>query len=350
MNRDMLFVMHVPWSWIKQRPHFLAEELAKKGSMVRVLHPGKEKSKKGNVALIPEIGSKHFPYWLNKYFRLIQWIFLYLKSDVIWLCFPSQFAWFKKCSTFFGKKKLVYDCMDDHAHFFTSDKAISDFLEMEKKVIVQTDVLFFSSQKLMDTWEQRIGTMKGVVINNALSKEGQSEKNEHPELKEQFSKDEHFKLIYVGTISKWMDLDLIMRLLREVESIRIYLIGPCEIKLPKHPRLFHQPPVEHSYIPWILSKANALFMPFKLNALIESVDPVKAYEYIYTGKPTFLKKYGETLKFRDNAFLYDNFEDFHLEILKSINQRERKAVENVAFLKNNNWGKRVTEILNCLEE
>ena len=27
--KQILYLMHIPWGWIKQRPHFFAEKLAK---------------------------------------------------------------------------------------------------------------------------------------------------------------------------------------------------------------------------------------------------------------------------------------------------------------------------------
>ena len=45
MKIKLLYLMHAPWSWIKQRPHFIAEELSK----IYILSVFAEKEKNGKV-------------------------------------------------------------------------------------------------------------------------------------------------------------------------------------------------------------------------------------------------------------------------------------------------------------
>ena len=46
-------------------------------------------------------------------------------------------------------------------------------------------------------------------------------------------------------------------------------------------------------------------MPFILNELIESVDPVKLYEYINFEKNIICIKYDEILRFKDFVYFYN---------------------------------------------
>ena len=91
--------------------------------------------------------------------------------------------------------------------------------------------------------------------------------------------------MYVGTISEWFDFDLLISILDEYKTINAVLIGPSDVKIPKHDRIHYLGTVERKYIFNIMSHAWVLVMPFLINELVKSVNPVKLYEYIYMGKP-----------------------------------------------------------------
>jgi len=86
--------------------------------------------------------------------------------------------------------------------------------------------------------------------------------------------------LYIGTISSWFDFESIILMLDKNESANFVLIGPVDISIPKHNRLHYFGTFSRDYLPFFMLNAHVLTMPFKVNQLIESVDPVKIYEYI----------------------------------------------------------------------
>ena len=85
--------------------------------------------------------------------------------------------------------------------------------------------------------------------------------------------------------------------------------------------------------------AKALIMPFKVNELIKSVNPVKIYEYIWMGLPVIAPYYGETEKFSDYIYLYNNPDDFI---------KKKTKEENRLFAESKQWKNRCQEILKIL--
>lgn len=58
--KKVLYLMHIDWNWIKQRPHFIAEKLKDKGYDIRVLYPLSRKRK--NLTKNEDTNVKLCPY------------------------------------------------------------------------------------------------------------------------------------------------------------------------------------------------------------------------------------------------------------------------------------------------
>src|SRR2546422_1689702 len=95
----ILYAMHVDWRWIKQRPHFLAEELSKDYEVLVLFRPHARRlglprnasvvhrlpflpvpRSVGRVAGVLDVLSQRL--WLT----LVSWLF---KPHVVWLTFPT---------------------------------------------------------------------------------------------------------------------------------------------------------------------------------------------------------------------------------------------------------------------
>ena len=87
--------------------------------------------------------------------------------------------------------------------------------------------------------------------------------------------------------------------------------------------------------------------------LVKSVNPVKLYEYIYSGVPVISVKYGETEKFSDYIYLYTTTEEFLglIDLVKQNKLKPKKPLgESVEFAKANTWQMRVKEIINTINQ
>jgi teichuronic acid biosynthesis glycosyltransferase TuaH len=159
--------------------------------------------------------------------------------------------------------------------------------------------------------------------------------------------------VYIGTIASWMDWSLIMSSLEKDDSYVYHFVGPTEIPIPAHPRIIAYGPKPHHTVKKIMSEADILIMPFLVSELIESVNPVKLYEYIFSGKPCISVRYGESIVFEDYVYLYNGIDEY-LNVLKLIDENDFKAKSSLpeaeAFCKANTWearGKVMFEVLNA---
>lgn len=336
--------MNVEWNWIKQRPHFIAESLAmthcvkvyypysyhRKGlgfvnNKVKGLSPHKffNIPFRGKSKVLRTINDKY----LKNLFRIIIAI---IRPDLIWIGRPEHIDILPKT-----RIPIAYDCMDD---YFSMHKE-EDLLKQEKKVIDVASVIFTSSNSLIKKIRDRYQTSKDIVLvrNGFDGAVIPIEKCNDSDV---------FSLCYVGTVSVWFDFDLIDRIAKEIPGIRILIVGPIEVAVKEKVEKFNGSnvikfvgSVDHSKLFDTVKDYSCLIMPFVLNDIIESVDPVKLYEYINFNKNILSIYYPEIDRFSQFVHFYNNHDEA-ITIIKSLmndNKLKYSYLDRNNFLKQNTW-------------
>ena len=373
--KSILYLMHIPWGWIKQRPHFFAEYLSST-YIVDVCYRKSNTvsssklltSKRVDLPNLRLTGFNNFPFnkiQLLKYFNL-DWLntliaFLQLPSfrqyDYIWITSPILYPVVKPMIR--SGQKIIYDCMDDMVEFpdVKNNNSLRRFiLNREKELLEAADCVFVSSNYLQTKILTRanLNIANIHVVNNAIElpqEEGSMVLPEEIRNRVDYVKSLSFPFMYVGMLSEWFDFELIKSALNRYPQMNIVLLGPNDVQIPQHERIHYLGTVERKYIFPLMKEAFALIMPFLLNELIYSVNPVKLYEYIYTGKPVISVRYGETDKFAGYVHLYDNRESF-LEIVDMLFKgcagcKSREEINK--YIGENTWRARYEQIVNVLE-
>lgn len=347
----LLYLSHVSWSWTKQRPQFLAEELSHKYEVTYV-QEGSFRTRSNNSSEIVRIKrlfllpfSRYFIIRLiNEFLYKVQLYTLCKESDIIWFTSPQVVNWIPK--RFFINKITIYDCMDDMIELYPSDKKMGD---NEVVLYKKAKLVLASSSHLAGKLKQRYGSREIQIVNNAISTNFDNTTGALPSgYNDLFQKDKTI-LTYVGSISSWMDFDLLKAIHNKFPQITINLWGPLhEVNIPENDGINLCGKVEHKYVSSILSSSDILIMPFVVNELIESVNPVKLYEYIFSGKPCLAPCYGESLQFENYVFLYKSHNECISIIEKIINGeiKQKSLTDCRDYVKNNTWKNRV-EIINC---
>lgn len=354
--------MHVPWGWIKQRPHFFAEYLAKdcivdlfykKPILVSKRSLLTPKPENSNLVIkgFRQIAFDKIPVfkYLNLHFFNDFALNLQLPDfsnyDYVWFTCPSIYPLFKNRIS--DRNKVIYDCMDDILEFsFCRNNNLlrEKMILAERELMERSDQIFCSSDYLKDKISNRSGLKKNIVVlNNAIELPRSFSEELLPDhihsicsLLEQYP----YSLLYIGTISEWFDFDMLVKVLNRYEKLHLMLIGPSDVAIPSHPKIHYLGTVERTYIFSIMQKAWCLIMPFKINELIRSVNPVKLYEYIYAGKHIIAPEYGETVKFSKFVNLYKSERDFCdiIERILGIKKIDSDTLNNMRlFAENNTW-------------
>ncbi len=354
----ILYLMHVDWNWIKQRPHFIAEELSNYYEIIVLyLYSYNRKNlantkKYDNILTIPffRIPKSSSIKILKKIELIIQKnkickIIKKYHIDCLYIPYPTFIDIIPKWFT----GKVLYDCMDRYSAFKSTITEQNLLKQKEGNLVARANHIFVSSQDLSNFIEQNY---KYENLKNKISIVRNAFNNEiimNPEIN--LSKNEEIVICYFGTISKWFDFDLIIKSLDEFSFIKYKIIGPIEVNAPSHPRIQYVGTVNHDKLYESTKDVDVFIMPFILNDIIKSVDPVKLYEYINFNKNIICLKYEEVERFEPFVYFYNNFEDFKA-IIKSIKENNTvkyTQTERVNFLQQNTWKERCNFIKSILD-
>ena len=367
-RKRILYIINVPWGWIKQRPHFLAKNLSDYYDVTVFERTYYNSFFKKNKQLVNNIKTETEFFRINEYrtwsfekipllkkYRLddkinkllIKYKYRYIidEYDIVWFGSPFLYhLWGDYLST---SKTVIYDCMDDYLSFPSINKnhVLKNIINnAEKKLINRADLVIFSSEYLRNQVHKRHGiSKKSIVINNAIEMpNNEGSKSLVADKIKSLSR----PIVYIGTIAEWFDYEIMISLLNSHKDLNLVLIGPLSSSNINHPQIHYMGPVVHSEIFNIMKVAYALIMPFKINELILSVNPVKLYEYIYSGKPVISVRYNETEKFEDFVYLYNDFEELDkiLKIIKDKSNDEVYMQKCLSFVAKNTWEERANQI------
>lgn len=372
--KNILYLSLIDWFWIKQRPQHMSEFLSKSNfitylcrkpwknnSNVIIRHSNDNYSVSKSIfnlnpnlnvirkRLIPKEHSFRFIQFLNN--KIMKSFLLKLDKknnyDYIIITHPKQYDILPR--KFLNSKIIIYDCMDNYKCWPGCNR--ESLIDMEKKVLNISSYVIASSENLYNELINYDVNIKNklYIINNGVDIESfdlnKLGKNNEVNI---FKNNNKKRVGYVGTISKWVDLNLVENIAIKNKNLDFYIIGPIENgtdirKYKNINNIIFTASQPYYSIPNILSKLDITIMPFKKIDLVDSVNPVKVYEYLAMGKPVIALRYTETEKFGDLIYLYDNADEFQLCLNKILNcQEDSKVIENrMEFAKNNSWENRV---------
>jgi teichuronic acid biosynthesis glycosyltransferase TuaH len=350
----ILYLMHVNWRWIRQRPHVLADLLSEQHSimvlhyaMYKQHHAADEKLPRLQHELhrVPQRLKRLSPLWARWgdawTARQVRTRARQFTPDVVWCTHPdfaASVAPLRGC-------RVVYDCMDDHLAFAADPQG--EMARAEAALLKRADLTLFSSQTLAERVNSRSTVGPHIVVNNGWFAKAEAHNHRAPAVPLSAGT---FTLGYFGTVSHWFDWPLVQKLLEAVPQAKLLLAGPCETTLPIHPRIEHVGVLPHAQLAGFAARCQGLIMPFVVTPLIEAVDPVKLYEYIALQRPSLAPRYRETERFVPFVSLYNDATDATNQVQQwAAGALPRPQTHAAAeFLAANTWQHRCEEILRAL--
>lgn len=222
-----------------------------------------------------------------------------------------------------------YDAMDDFPEFYRGISRHS-MRRRENQVSDMVDTIFASSTRLAEKFQKR--NRKVTKLLNAYDMEAFPPRNSNRKGAPVFG--------YLGTIGEWFDWNWILQLANAFPTSSIRLIGPCFVPPPSAlpPNVELLPACNQSNAGDYLSNFTIGLIPFKCNALTDSVDPIKYYEYRAFGLPVISTAFGE-MKFRtknDGVFLLEDSTDFADLVSSALSFKGDLSATEV-FRRDNDW-------------
>ena len=355
--KRILYFSHVNWSWIKQRPHFIPYYIAKSGievtyislnSITSFISNNKIKMEnevdEGNLKIkeinVLPLGSR--VKIIGKINSILTRKYIAGNFDAIILTHPSQIDYI---TPKLRGRKIIYECMDNHPYFSQKEKVTNLLISKEKMLCEIANKIIVSSLELKKRLINRYGldSKKIDVILNALDDDTILNCSQEKICLKQPN------LVYIGTIGSWFDCKLIKDFAGNNPNYTVYLVGPIEKSIEAE--LQNLPtnivlvgPVEHNDVFKFIRSGDIMLLPFKVNDVIECVDPVKMYEYIALNKPIVSSYWSELDRYVDKVHFYNDGQSFE-NVVKYIHLNAKENIINTEFVQKENWKLRVEDYL-----
>ena len=351
MKQKMLYMSHVDWGWIKQRPQFMAEALhshfdvaavymrqnrnrktlQKRTDSILPVHPLYTIPLASRTGLTRRIDEAYRAWQYNRYVKKY-------KPDCLYFTFPTQFPVIPKGYT----GKIIYDCMDNHTAMAAPQNKAT-IRSYEEQMVARADYILVSAQKLKEELLKNypgLDESKITIVRNGYN-------GKILPVQEQSQPEDTFTISYIGTIGSWFNFEFLLKSLEEFPNLHYRIIGPAENpNLPKAERLHYVGTVEHHKLHEAIADVQCLTMPFQLNDIVEAVDPVKLYEYINFNKNILCIRYKEIERFECFVYFYTDYESFRNQIQKMMddNTLRYSLQAREDFLMESSWASRAEQI------
>lgn len=246
----------------------------------------------------------------------------------------------------FKDRKVVYDMMDLY----------SGFSEAKPELVIAEELLVKESKLVLTTADNLYKYAKRFNSNVEMVRNG-CDFERFSDIKKNGvldSLDDRPIVGYFGALNDWLDVDALEYAVKENRDKYFVLIGSINTgkvkKLYRYSNVFFFGEVNHSELGGYLAYFDVCTIPFILNDLIKSTNPVKFYEYIASGKPVVSARLPELEIYKDICCLYDSSEDFSKCIYKGLHDEDKEiAQKRIEIAKENSWEKRIEKLDNIIK-
>lgn len=264
----------------------------------------------------------------------------FLKCDILWITDPRM----SYLAEIVEYDKLVYRCVDDLTHF---DGIPPNVREVEKELVQKADVVLATAGTLksrLEGYRPDVHSLPNAVdfdFFSAYDIEGKAtEIDSYQNI-----------VLYVGTIGEWFDCDLIRYCAEKREEYTFVLIGPQRTDISALQGVDNIKllgPRNYQDVPLYMKKSDVGIIPFKMNDLVDAVNPLKIYEYFACGLPVVATGAKELKKMGSPAALYHDYDEALRYLDAAMAEGSKRADEYISFARDNSWDARCDEIFRIL--
>lgn len=292
----------------------------------------------------------------------VLWVLLKIRrvKDPIYIIYqPQNFAFATKLSSMFGKSLICYDMTDDWSEFpGISEWKKEQFFTYENSVLEQVDSVFAVSKKLFE--RAKLVNPNTHYLPNATDFENFNKVTGSIEISSEIQSIPEPRIGYIGKITPWrIDFDLIRYLALNRPEFSITMIGPIHTEakplvdgLHDLKNVYFLGSRNYYSLPEYIKGFQVCIIPHRVDKLTDSMDPIKLYDYLATGKSVVSTSVSEVLRFKEAINVADSKEEFlsYLDNAIYTPPDKNKINTRLKIAEENSWEKRTSQLIRILEE
>lgn len=269
-----------------------------------------------------------------------------IASPVAWAQDPRDLPFIETLSP----RLVTYDCMDDYALIGLAAGGQPLAQEQEHALLQRAAVVFASSAELAQRCAQT--NPRTVLVPNGVDARffaAAAGMVPPPDVAAVPAP----RLGYVGSLATWVDFALLAAVARARPAWSLVLVGPVQRgvedaiaslrRLPNVHILGERP---YAVVPNYLHSFAVCLIPFQLNSLTHTVNPVKFYEYMAAGRPVVATPLPELMPFAHVCTLAADAAAFvaSIDTVLATGETAQMHEQRLAVAQANSWAQRVATI------
>ncbi len=151
------------------------------------------------------------------------------------------------------------------------------------------------------------------------------------------------RILYVGAIEEWFDPTIVKTIAEALPDVSIILIGRATIDLKPllaYSNIHYLGPRPYDQVAAYCQASDVGIIPFKQNRLVDSVCPIKMFEYMAAGLPVVATSWRELRLFNSPVRLVEKKEGWPMEIRAALTAADDPSRYR-AYAEQNSWEARV---------
>ncbi|OXM85636.1 glycosyltransferase [Paenibacillus rigui] len=272
----MCIVIYPPtinWNYMKQRPQQLMEQFGKHGHTVYYYDKHNTEGPVLEETAPHVFVIRHAAYFQHQLYPQVS----AGHKKLLWSTWSRKIAFAAQVQADY----IVYDCVDD----------FPEWEQEEQSLAGKADVIFCTADHLFTKMRQLVKDKPVVSVPNGCDWEHFA-----PVALSTYCRAQRLydlpptkgpKLGYIGAWAPWVDEEWIRYTAKHMPDAQIVIVGPLlrEDTGPLGPNVHLLGYKDYEELPYILSYFDVCIIPFRLNRITVSTNPIKVYEFLAAGKP-----------------------------------------------------------------
>lgn len=271
---------------------------------------------------------------------------------IVWLTHPYHLHYCGLIDEGFA----VYDCYDDFA--MLGPKARIDRVRnLERQLVQKSDLVLSTARSLYDRHKQYNANTHYFpnAVEFGLFHQAADPSTTVDERLIQISKP---IIGFMGNLSDWFDFSLLHELIIIRPQWSFVFVGGVAnnvhedvTKMKQRQNAFFLGWQKYETLPGILKGFDVAIMPYKMNALMQSVNPNKMYQLMAAGVPIVSTPIPEVLRYSDVISVAGDAQGFVHQIELCLSQRNSSRQDRmISLAAKETWDERVKMVLNLINE